>query len=152
MENFFNWMVKPVPDDEVTIWFNINNMHYEKMDLFGDILKSLFYIIDDTYLGNNTITDMKIDLSYEDKQKHFDWSWDEMINDFKKENIIINSKGGHKDYVKTFFLETFYSTDVSFKENVPLLLLNMFDHEVPFSKSDLEILTEIYKLFDKNIG
>jgi hypothetical protein len=40
MENFFNWMSKVIPNDEVIIWFNIHNMHYEKIELYGDIFKS----------------------------------------------------------------------------------------------------------------
>lgn len=151
MENFFNWMVKPIPSDEVTIWFNINNMHYEKIELFGDILKSLYHIINDTYLGNNGTIETKIELSTEDIQNHFDWCWNKMVEDFRKENIIIRSKGGHKDYLESFYLETYYSPDDTFKESVPRFLSNIFDIDVPFSKSDLEILTELYKLLDKNI-
>ena len=41
MENFFNWMAKPLPKDEIIIWFNIHNMTYEKIELYGDIFKSL---------------------------------------------------------------------------------------------------------------
>ena len=37
MENFFNWMSKPIPDDEVTIWFNIHNMTYEKIERLGSV-------------------------------------------------------------------------------------------------------------------
>jgi len=39
MENFFNWMSKPVPPDEVIVWFNVHNMNYEKIELCGDIFK-----------------------------------------------------------------------------------------------------------------
>ena len=58
MENFFNWISKPVPSDEVTIWFNVHNMIYERIELYGDIFKSLDYIIRDTYMGDN-IDDVK---------------------------------------------------------------------------------------------
>ena len=53
MENFFNWMNKPIPKEEVTIWFNVHNMNYEKIELFGDFFKSLNQTIIDTYLGND---------------------------------------------------------------------------------------------------
>ena len=51
MENFFNWMSKPVPLDEVEVWFNMHNMSYEKIELFGDFFKSLYKIMSNTYLG-----------------------------------------------------------------------------------------------------
>lgn len=151
MENFFNWMVKPIPSDEVTIWFNVNNMHYEKIELFGDIFKSLYHIINDTYLGNTSITETKIDLSTEDIKNHFNWCWNKMIEDFRRENVIIKPKGSHKDYMESFYFETYYSPDDNFKESVLKFLSNIFDVNLAYSKSDLEILTELYKLLDKNI-
>ena len=33
MENFFNWMSKPVSKEDVVVWFNIHNMNYEKIEL-----------------------------------------------------------------------------------------------------------------------
>ena len=61
MENFFNWMTKPIPQEEVIIWFNIHNMIYEKIELYGDIAKSLTIIINETYLGED-ISETKITL------------------------------------------------------------------------------------------
>ena len=88
MENFFNWMAKPLPKDEIIIWFNIHNMTYEKIELYGDVFKSLNHIILDTYLGDD-ISETRITLSDEDKESHFDWCWKKVIDDFRRENIII---------------------------------------------------------------
>jgi hypothetical protein len=65
MENFFDWMAKPIPKDEVIIWFNVHNMIYEKIELYGDIFKSLNAIIVDTYLGDSN-SETKINLSDDD--------------------------------------------------------------------------------------
>lgn len=151
MENFFEWMVKVVPKDEVNIWFNIHNMHYEKIELYGDILKSLHHIILDTYLGED-MPETKILLTSEDNDRHFEWCWKTLLSNFREENIKIKTDGEHKDYLKSFFLETFYNPyDVSVKETIPKFLTNVFEIDKEFSKSDLDILTEIYKLLDKNI-
>jgi hypothetical protein len=151
MENFFDWMVKVIPQDEVNIWFNIHNMHYEKIELYGDIFKTLYQIIVDTYLGYET-TETKIALSTEDKIKHFEWCWNKLLFNFKEENISLNEIGEHKDYLKSFFLETFYSSyDKKIHENIPKFISSVFDTTKEFSKSDLDILTEIYKLLEKNI-
>ena len=73
MENFFNWMSKPIPDDEVTIWFNIHNMNFEKIELYGDIFKSLNHVVVDTYMGDSgEYSETKISLSQEDKELHFE--------------------------------------------------------------------------------
>ena len=37
MENFFNYITKPLPDDEVEIWFRINNIIPEKVNVFNDL-------------------------------------------------------------------------------------------------------------------
>jgi hypothetical protein len=151
MDNFFNWMAKPLPKDEIIIWFNIHNMSYEKIELYGDITKSLNQIISDTYLGDNN-SETKIVLSEEDKQLHFDWCWDKMVENFRKENIIIKHGGEHKVYFKSFFTDTFYSqTKETLRGTIGKFLGEIFDTDMSYSKSDLDLLTELYKLMEKNI-
>ena len=150
MENFFNWMAKPLPKDEIIIWFNIHNMTYEKIELYGDIFKSLNQIIVDTYLGDD-ISVTKIILSDEDKTSHFEWCWKKMINDFRRENILIKYDGEHKDYFKSFYIDTFYNqNDEKIKNSIPKFLSDIFDMGMMYSKSDLDLLTELYKLIEKN--
>jgi len=150
MENFFNWMTKPLPKDEIIIWFNIHNMTYEKIELYGDFFKSLNYIIMDTYLGDNT-SETKIFLSNEDNLSHFEWCWNKIIENFKRENIIIKSDGEHKDYFQSFFIDTFYNQKESnLKKSIPKFLNEIFEVGMTYSKSDLDLLTELYKLIEKN--
>ena len=150
MENFFNWMAKPLPKDEIIIWFNIHNMTYEKIELYGDVFKSLNHIILDTYLGDD-ISETRITLSDEDKESHFDWCWKKVIDDFRRENIIINYDGEHKEYFKSFYMETFYNqNEVKIKNSIPKFLSDIFDVTMTYSKSDLDLLTELYKLIEKN--
>jgi hypothetical protein len=150
MENFFNWMTKPLPKDEIIIWFNIHNMIYEKIELYGDFFKSLNYIIMDTYLGDST-SETKIFLSSEDNLLHFEWCWNKTIQNFKKENIKIKSDGDHKDYFQSFFMDTFYNQNESnLKKSIPKFLNEIFDVGMTYSKSDLDLLTELYKLIEKN--
>lgn len=151
MENFFTWMSKPLPKDEVTIWFNVHNMSYEKIELVGDIFKSLNQTIIDTYLGDENV-ETKITLNQEDKEKHFEWCWNKVLEDFRKENFIIKHSGEHKNYFKDFYMDTFYNqSEKSVKKSIPNFIHDVFDIEKPFTKSDLDILTELYKLMDKNI-
>lgn len=151
MENFYNWMTSPIPNDEVTVWFNIHNMIYEKIELFGDMFKTLNILINDTYLGNG-ISETKIEYTQEDKSKHFEWCWNKTLELFAKENILIKSSGEHKDYFEDFFMETFYNqAENSVKTGITKFISEIFDVQKLFTKSDLEILTEIYKLLDKNM-
>jgi hypothetical protein len=154
MENFFNWMAKPVPTDEVIIWFNVHNMIYERIELYGDIFKSLNHTIVDTYMGEpqGNSSETKISLSQEDKDLHFEWCWKHVVENFNKENIRIKLDGDHKNYFKSFYMDTFYNqSERSIKESIPVFLQEIFDVSTPFSKSDLDMITEMYKLMEKNI-
>jgi hypothetical protein len=143
-------MTKPLPKEELIIWFNVHNMTYEKIELCGDFFKSLNQIIMDTYLGDST-SETKISLSYDDNLSHFEWCWNKVIENFKRENIIIKSDGDHKDYFQSFFMDTFYNqTESSLKKSIPKFLNEIFDVGITYSKSDLDLLTELYKLIEKN--
>jgi hypothetical protein len=152
MENFFNYMAKTIPKDEVIIWFNIHNMYYEKIDLYGDIFKSLNYIILNTHMGNE-YRETKIILTKEDNYNHFVWCWNKMIEDFRKENIIIDEEGDHKDYFISFFNDTFYDQpDKKTRESINEFLSEIFNVDKTFVKPDLDILTEFYKILQKYVN
>jgi len=143
-------MSKPIPPDEVEIWFNVHNIIPEKIELYGDVFKSLNFIINDTYLGDD-YKETKIILSKEDNHSHFEWCWKNLVEQFRKENIKIKTEGKHKEYFKSFFDDTFYNQpEKSVKKAIPSFLLEVFDLNQPFSKSDLDILTELYKLMEQN--
>ena len=151
MENFYNWMMVPVPKDEVDIWFSVHNMIPEKIELYGDIFESLTTLILETYLGEET-NETKIRMSDDDITNHFDWCWKKTIDGFEKENILLDSDGEHKDYVKTFFLDSFYyQKDSEIRSAVKIFVKDLFDIDKVFVKSDLDIITEIYKVFNRNV-
>jgi len=151
MENFYNWMMVPVPKDEVEIWFSVHNMIPEKIELYGDIFQSLTTLVLETYLGEET-NETKIRMSDEDVTNHFDWCWKKTIESFEKENILIDSEGEHKDYVKSFFLESFYyQKDSEIRSAVTVFVDDLFNIDKVFVKSDLDIITEIYKVFNRTV-
>ena len=151
MENFYNWMMVPVPKDEVDIWFSVHNMIPEKIELYGDIFESLTTLILETYLGEET-NETKIRMSDDDITNHFDWCWKKTIDGFEKENILLDSDGEHKDYVKTFLLDSFYyQKDSEIRSAVKIFVKDLFDIDKVFVKSDLDIITEIYKVFNRTV-
>jgi len=151
MENFFKWIMVPVPKEEIVVWFNVNNIHYEKIELFGDIFKSLNEIITSTYLGGGN-SETTIYLTNDDNIRHFEWCWSKIIKDFKLENTHINLDGEHKDYFFDFYIQAFYeSKDKSPEFNIDKFLSSIFNISDSYTKSDLDILTQIYKIMDKNV-
>ena len=153
MENFFNYISKPVPNDEVDIWLKMNNILPEKLELFSDFTQSLYDLIRETYLGETTESyDTKILMTPEDNKKHFEWCWNRTIENFRKEGLLFNIKGDHYVYFETFFEDTFYyQKEQKIKNSVKDFFNVLFDLKKPFTKSDLDMISVIYKMLDKSL-
>lgn len=152
MENFFTYISKPVDREEVKLWIEVNDICFNKFDLYSDFVMSLVNLIYDTYLGNDTSKSTNITLEEEDNLKHFEWCWGRVVENFKKENIFFNKEGDHYEFFKGFIIETFYNQKI----NEVKFSLNKFFEEIfnlnsPHTMSDLDLLKTIYKSLDKNI-
>jgi hypothetical protein len=153
MENFFNYITKPLKPEDIDIWFKMNNIILEKMELYSDFCHTLYILIYDTYLGQNDVsTETKIKLSDDDNLKHFQWCWLKVVDDFKKENIDFNKKGEHFDYFYSFFDEIFYTQiEDKIKNSINSFFIDLFNTKKTFTKSDLDMVLTIYKILDKNL-
>ena len=86
------------------------------------------------------------------KKKHFEWCWSKTIDNFNKESITFNDKGEHYDYFLEFFMEIFYNQkDDKIRLSISTFFNDIFDRKKPFTKSDLDMVSNIYKSLDKNI-
>ena len=153
MENFFNYISKPLTPEEVDLWFKSNNIIPEKMEMYSDFAHTLNIIILTTYLGGETeLKDINIKLSDEDNHNHFIWCWKKTINNFNEENIKFSEDGGHFTYFESFFEDTFYkqSSD-KVKSSIGHFFDDLFSYKKSFTKSDLDMVTTIYKVLDKHL-
>lgn len=154
MENFINWISKPLNSEDVTLWFNVNNIIIEKLDLFFDFTISLVDLVQGTYLGNfGEKNETTIILNDEEINKHFDWCWNKVIENFKKEKIEFMLNGDHKEYFYNFFIDAFYGQKNEIVRNsINKFYENIFNINGQYTKSDLDMLTELYKKLDKNLN
>jgi len=153
MENFFNYITKPLNYDEVDIWFRSHNIVNEKLELFFDFSYSLTLIIVDTYLGGDLEkNESLVDMSDKDTLNHFNWCWKKNIENFQKEGLIINEEGEHYEYFKDFFSEIFYKhKEEKVRKSIGDFFIQMFDRKTPFTKSDLDVILTIYRSIDTNM-
>lgn len=131
---------------QLDIWYRAYNISHEKTELFHDFLFSLYTLVEDTYLGP--------DLLYEEtvQKSHFSWCWDKTIDNFAKEKILFKERGVHFEYFWNFYLEAFYYTKLDNKENKILeYIYKLFNFEHKKTRSELDMLTTIYKLLDQNL-
>jgi hypothetical protein len=103
-------------------------------------------MIDDTYLGPDVMDEE------ENQKNHFTWSWDKVIDGLSKEKIYLKNRGAHYEYFWNFYLEAYYYVHMDGNTTkIPEYFLRLFDFEHKKSKSELDILTEIYKILDQNL-
>jgi hypothetical protein len=154
MDNFFNWLSKPLHPEDINMWKQANNIVPELTDLFRDFCFSFYYLVRDTYLGDSykNYKETVIGLTEEDKSRHFDWCWNKTIENFKKENIHFNFEQKDVDYFKNFFFEVFYNQkNKDVKDALEEFFKQLFDSDRPFSKSDLEMFTDVYKTLERSL-
>lgn len=153
MDNFFNYITKNLDPEEVDIWFRVNNIIPEKMELYYDFSYSLFLLIKKTYLGDNqNNNETKVEMTDEDNAKHFKWCWDKTLYNFKKENIEFQVKGDHYDYFQSLLGELYYKQSKdAVRDSIDMFFNDLFSREKPFTQVDLDLIYNIYKTLDKNL-
>jgi hypothetical protein len=154
MDRFFDWLVKPMTDDDITSWYLANNITPELTELFRDFCISLLDLLKETYLGddNEDLKDTKVGMTTTQKKDHFNWCWNKTVSNFKKENINFNFNNIDSDFIEEFFFDIFYNqTDAILKENIDDFFKQIFNYKDKKTKSDMEIFTDIYKLFERSL-
>ena len=154
MDYFFKWLVQPMEKEDIDAWKKANNIIIEKVELFEDFCFSLYYLVSNTYLGNNDpdSRDTQIPFTQEDKTNHFEWCWKQTLENFNKENILFDPKGDNYDYFLSFFFEVFYDQkDEEVKIAVVDFFEQLFSQDYSWSKSDLEMFTDLYKILDRSL-
>lgn len=153
MENFLNYITKNLDPEQVDIWFRVNNIIPEKMELYYDLSYSLYLLIKTTYLGDeNDSVETKVKMDDLDNIKHFNWCWGKTIENFKKENIEFEVEGEHYDYFLSLFSEIYYNqTKDNVRDSIDVFFNDLFNREKPFTQVDLDLIFNIYKSLDKNL-
>ena len=132
--------------NQIDVWIKAYNMTYEKTELFYDFLISLFNLIEETFLGID-VTETELD-----QRNHFTWCWDKTIENFAKERIIFKSRGNCYEYFWNFFLEAYYFAQLDDNQSrIKEYFHKLFDFRHRKTRSELDMLTEVYKLFEQNL-
>jgi hypothetical protein len=153
MENLFNYISKQVDPEEVDIWFKVNNIIPEKMELYYDFCYSLFSLMVTTYLGGSSETsETGVIMNEEENLQHFKWCWSKNIENFKREEINFNDEGEHFNYFYSLFTEVFYTQKrEDLRNSINDFFDDLFNREKPFTQVDLDLVYNLYKSLDKNI-
>ena len=153
MDNFLNYITKNLDPEEVDIWFRVNNIIPEKMELYYDLSYSLFLLIKNTYLGDESeVGETTVKMNDADNKKHFNWCWKKIIDNFERESISFDMEGDHYDYFFTLFNEIYYrQSKETIRNSIDVFFNDLFNREKAFTQVDLDLIFNIYKTLDKNL-
>ena len=145
-ESYLEFITSENYKHQIDIWFKAYNISREKTELFYDFLISLYNLVDDTFLGTDVV------YLEETQKEHFTWCWDKIVDNFSKEKIYFKERGNYYEYFWNFFLEAFYFNKLDEKPIIiEKYLETLFNFKYRKTRSELDMLSEIYKLFEQNL-
>lgn len=145
-ESYIEFVTSESYKHQIDIWQKAYNINREKIELFHDFLISLYDIVNETFLGVDVIKETQ------EQKNHFTWCWGKVIDDFNKENINFRETGSHYLYFWNFFYEAFYLKQLTGDPvRIPEYIEKLFNFKQIKSRSELDILSELYKLLNQNL-
>ncbi len=142
---FLRYLSKPLDDSIIDKQLKDNNILFERIDLYISFIRSLYVKIVNTYLGDD------VTISEESKNGHFDWCWNNTIKDFREEGFDFSTNEDLYDWFKTYFQVSFYLEE---KKDIDGVILESFEEAFGVSgeksQSDMDLLIELYEIFDKS--
>lgn len=143
-----NYIHEPMSKESLLLQYNINNIKFEKCELFNDFIQSLMDLIFDTYVGDDFMNVM-------DQKGHFKWCWNRTVASFRKEGILIGDIKVY-NYFMDFMFDMYYPKNKVDEQNLSYNILRLwayiFDYTNVKSKADADNLIEIYKLLEQSLG
>ena len=80
------------------------------------------------------------------------WCWTKTIENFLKENIKFDFSNDDFDYFESFFFEVYYDQpDEEVKDSIETFLEQLFTWDRVYTKSDLEMYTDLYKVMERSL-
>jgi hypothetical protein len=153
-KGFFDWLAKPMDQEDIDAWYLANNIIPEYTELFRDFCMGFIKLLKETYLGDDDLNNnqSKIVMSEKQKKEHFKWCWNRVINNFNKENINFIFVDEDYYFFESFFYDIFYKQeDSKMKESMDNFFSQLFDDKYKKAKSDIEVFTDLYKAFERSL-
>lgn len=163
MYDFYNYIRKPLDENEVKTYFLVNNIKKDVVKLINDFIYSLLDNIHSTYLGKEYINTL------EEINNHFNWCFNKVIEDFKKEGFDFSKNQQISKYFYDYAIVSVYQrfeiSDGVSKENddikydeLPIednwsnnTWNKVFTYNYKKTESDLDIMLDLCKMFDECI-
>lgn len=145
-KNFSSYINNKLSKESIMIIYDVNNIIFEKCELFSDFIQSLFYLVFDTYMGDDFT-------NYDDQIKHYNWCWNKNKENFEEEGFIFDSPKLF-NYLLSYLTEVFYLAEKDdnfiYIDNI-LFWIDVFDYTKLKTEFELDTFIEAYKLMDSSL-
>jgi hypothetical protein len=121
----------------------------DRVELYKDFSLNLLYYIDHYYVDYDSIHEDS------DINNHFYWCFNKVCDEFKEEEIDFSKNNELKEYFRTYYYHQYYK--IKGTQDISLQYYEKFWNEIfnvekQKNKNIINILIEIYTLYDKSIN
>jgi hypothetical protein len=144
---FLKYVFRPLTDEELTLLYRANNICYERCDLYSDFLQTIMDLIKTTYLGDDVIK------TTQEKESHFKWCFNKVIENFKLENINFTKTSDLYEFLYSYTFDFFYNEKDkdSLNDKIVKYWQHIFKYSAIKTKSELDTMVDIYKILEKSL-
>jgi len=141
-----NELKKSLTLSELQIFYKRNNINFQEIDTFHDLAISLTETVHSTYLGDDVMKDGS-------QLRHFDWCWQKVLDDLKKENLEFKPNSTLYKYFVKYFKDMYYTREN--KGESARVITRYWDLIMSYNTTkphgELRIFLNLYKLMRKNL-
>lgn len=142
---FMNFIISPLEMSNIDKIYKEYGVVCERADLYRDFTFSLNRLIQESYLGDEVMTDI-------DKKIHFDWCWNRVCEDFTILNFYFRDNQELCNYFRIFFSKHFYEIQNKKNSDIPNSIepvyIYLFDYNHVKKHVDVEKFISIYMTFE----
>lgn len=120
----------------------------DRVELYKDFAMNLLYYIYNYYIDRESLSDD------EDIHNHYIWCFNKVCDEFKQENIDFSNNEELKSYFYAYYYHQFYTSQNTDNPitNYEKFWRNIFEIDKQKNKNIINILLEIYMIYDKSIN
>lgn len=145
-ESYLEFISSESYKHQLDVWYRTYNISFEKTQLFYDFTSTLYQIAESTFLGSDVIN------TEVDQKNHFTWCWDKLLENFAKEKIFFKERGNCYEYFWNFYNEAFYFPKMEDRTiRIDEYFYKLFSFTYRKTRSELDMLTEVYKMLEQNL-
>ena len=121
----------------------------DRVEIYKDFALNLLYYIHDYYLDRETLN------NDQDIWNHFRWCYKKVCEEFREENLDFTQNKELKQYFFKYYYHQFYTANQN--QDTSLIYFekfwrNVFDIDKQKNKNILNLLIELYDIYDKSVS